>query len=69
MPASRSPRRPASDWQAAATQGADGAWNVDGKRVTIDLAGSRPQTIRHVQVSAMLGPVFEGNRGNSSASG
>jgi extracellular elastinolytic metalloproteinase len=52
----------ATDWQAGATQGADGAWNVDGKRVTIDLAGSRPQTIRYVQVSAMLGPVFDGNR-------
>ena len=34
----------ATDWQAAATQGADGAWNVDGRQATIDLAGSRPQT-------------------------
>jgi hypothetical protein len=42
----------ATDWQASATQGADGAWNVDGKQATIDLAGSRPQTIRHVQVPA-----------------
>ena len=49
----------ATDWQAAATQGADGAWNVDGRKATIDLAGSRPQTIRHVQVSALLGPVFD----------
>ena len=30
------------DWQAAATQGADGAWNVDGKQVTVDLAGHAP---------------------------
>ncbi len=51
-----------SDWQAAATQAADGSWGVDGKRVTIDLAGTKPQTLRHVQVSAMLGPVFDGNR-------
>jgi hypothetical protein len=50
-----------SDWQAAATQGADGAYNVDGKQVTIDLAGSRPQTIRRVQVSALLGLVFDPN--------
>jgi len=48
-----------TDWQASATQGSDGAYNVDGKQVTIDLAGSRPQTIRHVQVSALLGPVFD----------
>jgi hypothetical protein len=50
-----------TDWQAAADQSADGSYTVDGKRVTIDLAGSRPQTIRHVQVSAMLGPVFDPN--------
>jgi extracellular elastinolytic metalloproteinase len=37
------------------------AWNVDGKQVTVDLAGPRPQTIRHVQVSALLGPVFDPN--------
>jgi extracellular elastinolytic metalloproteinase len=49
----------ATDWQAAATAGADGAWNVDGKQATIDLAGSRPQTIRRVQVSALVGPVFD----------
>jgi extracellular elastinolytic metalloproteinase len=49
----------ATDWQAAATEGADGAWIVDGKQATIDLAGSRPQTIRHVQVSALIGPVFD----------
>jgi hypothetical protein len=51
----------ATDWQAGATQAADGSWNVDGKQVTIDLAGSRPQTIRRVQVSALLGPVFDPN--------
>ncbi|HKE78237.1 MAG TPA: M36 family metallopeptidase, partial [Solirubrobacteraceae bacterium] len=49
-----------SDWQAAATQGSDGAWNVDGKRVTIDLAGTRPERINRVQVSALLGPVWSG---------
>jgi hypothetical protein len=48
-----------SDWQAAATQAADGTYGVDGKRVTIDVAGTKPQTIRHVQVSALLGPVFD----------
>ena len=51
----------ATDWQAAATQGADGAYNVDGEKATIDLAGSRPQTIRRVQVSALVGPVFDPN--------
>jgi hypothetical protein len=50
-----------SDWQAAATQGTDGSFGVDGKRVTIDLAGSRPERINRVQVSALLGPVFDPN--------
>jgi extracellular elastinolytic metalloproteinase len=51
-----------SDWQVAADQAApDGPFSVDGKRVTIDLAGTRPQTIRHVQVSALIGPVFDPN--------
>ena len=31
-----------TDWQAAATQGTDGAWNVDGRQATIDLAGTQP---------------------------
>ena len=48
----------ATDWQAAATQGADGAWNVDGNQVTVDLGGTRAERINRVQVSAMLGPVF-----------
>jgi len=47
-----------SQWQAAATQGADGAWNVDGNQVTVDLAGTQPQRVNRVNVSAMLGPVF-----------
>jgi hypothetical protein len=47
-----------TDWQAAATQQGD-SWEVDGKAVTVDLAGARPQTIRRVQVSALLGPVFD----------
>ncbi|HXV32761.1 MAG TPA: M36 family metallopeptidase [Gaiellaceae bacterium] len=45
-----------SSW---ATLGAiDGAGNltVDGKRVTVDLAGTAAQRIRHVQVSALIGP-------------
>jgi hypothetical protein len=51
-----------TDWQAAATQGADGAWNVDGNQVTVDLAGTAPQRVNRVQVSAMLGPVFDGRQ-------
>jgi hypothetical protein len=51
-----------TDWQAAATQGADGAWNVDGNQVTVDLAGTTPQRVNRVQVSAMLGPVFDGRQ-------
>jgi hypothetical protein len=47
-----------TNWQAAATQqGAE--WNVDGKQATIDLAGSSPVRVSRVQVSAMLGPVFD----------
>jgi hypothetical protein len=49
----------ATDWQAAATQGADGAWNVDGNQVTVDLAGTKPERVNRVQVSALLGPVFD----------
>ena len=48
----------ATDWQAAATKQGD-AYEVDGKAVTVDLAGTRPQTVRRVQVSALLGPVFD----------
>jgi extracellular elastinolytic metalloproteinase len=47
-----------SQWQAAATQGADGASNVDGNQVTVDLAGTQAQRVNRVNVSAMLGPVF-----------
>ena len=50
-----------TDWQAAATQSADGV-EVDGKQVTIDLAGTQPQRINRVQVSALLGPVFDRGR-------
>jgi extracellular elastinolytic metalloproteinase len=57
----------ASDWQTEATQDADGAWNVDGKQVTVDLAGTRPQTIRHVQVSAQIGPVFDAAAGGDQS--
>jgi extracellular elastinolytic metalloproteinase len=54
----------ATDWQSAATQGADGAWNVDGNKVTVDLAGTTPQRVNRVQVSAMLGPVFSATAGD-----
>jgi extracellular elastinolytic metalloproteinase len=50
-----------SDWQVAADQQPDGSFGVDGKQVTIDLAGTKAQTIRHVQVSSMLGIVFDKN--------
>jgi hypothetical protein len=47
-----------TNWQSAATQqGAE--WNVNGKQATIDLAGSSPVRVSRVQVSAMLGPVFD----------
>jgi extracellular elastinolytic metalloproteinase len=45
-------------WQSAATQ-SGAAWNVDGRQVTVDLAGTRPQRVTRVQVSAHLGPVFD----------
>ena len=45
-------------WQAAAVQSGT-SWNVDGRRLTVDLAGTRPQRVNRVQVSAHLGPVFD----------
>jgi extracellular elastinolytic metalloproteinase len=48
----------ATHWQAAATN-LGGTWNVAGKQVTVDLAGSEPEPISRVQVSAALGPVFD----------
>jgi hypothetical protein len=48
----------ATGWQAAATE-AGGSWQVDGRQVTVDLAGAAPRTVRRVQVSAMVGPVFD----------
>jgi extracellular elastinolytic metalloproteinase len=47
-------------WQAAATD-LGGTWNVAGKQATVDLAGSQPEVITRVQVSAALGPVFDPN--------
>ena len=44
-------------WQAAAGDAPE--YSVDGRRVTVDLAGSAPQRINRVHVSAMLGPVFD----------
>jgi hypothetical protein len=48
----------ATNWQAAASEGADG-WSVDGRRVTVDLAGTAPQRITRAQVSAAIGPVYD----------
>jgi extracellular elastinolytic metalloproteinase len=45
-------------WQAAATDGPDGH-SVDGRQVTVDLAGTAPHQVNRVQVSALLGPVFD----------
>ena len=50
----------ATNWQTAATN-VDGAWSVEGKAVTIDLAGAESREIRRVQISAHLGPVFDPN--------
>ena len=47
----------ATDWQAAATIGTRA---VDGRQVTVDLAGTTPQAVSRVQVSAQVGPVFDG---------
>jgi extracellular elastinolytic metalloproteinase len=55
-----------TNWQAAATEGADGGFQVDGRRVTVDLAGTRAQAVNRVQVSAMLGPVFDPNGENGA---
>jgi hypothetical protein len=52
----------ATDWQAAADEqtGDQGdSWEVDGKAVNVDLAGTKPVTVRSVNVSALLGPVFD----------
>jgi hypothetical protein len=45
-----------SSWATLGTIDGAGNLTVDGKRVTVDLAGSQAQRIRHVQVSALLGP-------------
>ena len=45
-------------WQAAASDGPDGH-SVDGRQVTVDLAGTGPHRVNRVQVSALLGPVFD----------
>jgi extracellular elastinolytic metalloproteinase len=36
----------------------------DGNQVTVDLAGTAPQRVNRVQVSAMLGPVFGATTGD-----
>ena len=45
-------------WQATANTTPNGH-SVDGRQVTVDLAGNAPHRINRVQVSAMLGPVFD----------
>ncbi len=45
----------ASSWATLGTISA-GNLTVDGKRVTVDLAGTAAQKIRRVQVSALIGP-------------
>ncbi|MGH2995786.1 MAG: M36 family metallopeptidase, partial [Gaiellaceae bacterium] len=45
----------ATNWTTAGAIDS-GSLSVDGKQVTVDLAGTSAQPIRHVQVSAMLGP-------------
>ncbi len=44
-------------WTTAGNVDAAGNLSVDGKQVTVDLAGTSAPKIRHVQVSAMLVPV------------
>jgi len=48
----------ATNWQSAARQD-EGAWSVDGRQVTVDLEGDAPVRVNRVQVSAMLGPIFD----------
>ena len=45
-----------TNWTAAGTitGGSPGQLSVDGKQATIDLAGTAPVRIRHIQVSSML---------------
>ena len=48
----------ATDWQAPATQSGS-EWLVGGRQVQVDLAGSAPVKVNRVQVSALLGPVYD----------
>jgi hypothetical protein len=52
----------ATDWQTGAYKWGN-EYRVNGREVAVDLAGSQPHTINRVQVSAMLGPVFDPNGG------
>src|SRR6185312_17294964 len=46
----------ATNWSADG-RAADGTLSgIAGKQITIDLAGDKPQTISHVEVSAFVGP-------------
>ena len=46
----------ASSWATAGSVDGMGNLSVNGKQVTVDLAGTAAQKIRHVQVSALIGP-------------
>ena len=48
----------ATNWQGAAYRNGQ-YWTVSNRRVTVDLAGTAPRTINRVQVSALLGPVYD----------
>jgi hypothetical protein len=52
----------ATDWQARAQQSGS-SWTVNGLEAKVNLAGSAPVTVNRVQVSALLGPVFDSHSG------
>jgi Fungalysin metallopeptidase (M36) len=45
-----------TSWTTAGNVDASNNLSVDGKKVTVDLAGTDPVNVRHVNVSALLGP-------------
>jgi hypothetical protein len=47
-----------TDWQSDAFK-TGSSYSVSGRTVTVDLAGTAAQTVSRVQVSALLGPVFD----------
>jgi extracellular elastinolytic metalloproteinase len=46
----------ATNWTTAGAVDAGGNLSVDGKKVTVDLAGSEPVNVKRVNVSALIGP-------------